>query len=59
MSRERGGRGQVAGKHASCKQRGSMGRQRKVGTSRLTGNHTFWGRSVLEVDRLDMWVRLV
>ena len=41
--RRKGGRGQVAGNHASCKQRGSLGRQRKAGTSRLTGNHTFWG----------------
>ena len=32
----------VAGNHASCKQWGSMGRQRKAGSSRLTGNHTFW-----------------
>lgn len=33
----------MAGKHASYKQQVSMGRQRKAGTSRLTGNHIFWG----------------
>ena len=46
-----GGRGQVAGNHASCKQRGFMGRQRKSGTGRLKGNHTFWAISVLEADK--------
>lgn len=39
--------GQMAGKHASYKQQVSMGRQRKAGTSRLTGNQCFWGMSVL------------
>ena len=39
----KGGKGQVAGNCTSCKQRGSMGKQRKAGTPRLTGNHTFWG----------------
>ena len=33
----------MAGNHASYKQQVSMGRQRRAGTSRLTGNHIFWG----------------
>ena len=32
----------MAGNHASCKHQESLGRQREAGTSRLTGNHTFW-----------------
>ena len=35
------GQGQGAGNYASCKHQGSISRQRKVGTSRLTGNHPF------------------
>ena len=46
-----GGRGQVAGNYTACKQRGSTGKQRKAGTSRLTGNHTFWVMSILEADK--------
>ena len=46
-----GGRGQVAGNHAPCKQWGSIGRQRKAGTSRLTGNHTFQVISVRVADK--------
>ena len=33
-----GGRGQVAGNQASCKPQGSIDRQRKAGTFRMTGN---------------------
>ena len=33
-----GGRGQVAGNHVSCKPQGSIERQRKAGTFRMTGN---------------------
>ena len=51
------GRGQVAGNHASCKQRGSMGRQRKAGTSRLTGDHTFSVISVLEAHK-ERWIKV-
>ena len=34
-----GGRGQVSGNYTSCKKLGPIGRQRKAGTSTLTGNH--------------------
>ena len=51
VQRKGGGIGQVVGNHTSCKQWGSMGRQRKVGTSRLTENHTFWVIRVLEADK--------
>lgn len=40
---EEGAQSQVAGNQAPCKQWESMGRRRKAGTSRLTGNHIFWG----------------
>ena len=43
MSKERRGTGQMAGNHISSEHRGSLGKQRKAGTSRLTGNHIFWG----------------
>ena len=39
------------GNHAACKQQGSLSRQRKSGTLRQTGNHTFWKISVLETDK--------
>lgn len=52
----KGGRGQVAGNHAPCKQQGSMGRQSKAGISRSTGNHTPGVISVLEADK-EMWER--
>ena len=46
-----GRKDQVAGNHTSCKQLGSMGRQRKARTSRLTGNHILWEISVLGIDK--------
>ena len=33
----------MAGNHTPCEQRRSFSRKRKAETSRLTGNHTFWG----------------
>ncbi|KAB1275680.1 hypothetical protein Cadr_000010630 [Camelus dromedarius] len=33
---------QVAGNHSYCEQRGSLGRQRKAGTSGLLRGHAFW-----------------
>lgn len=38
-----GARWQKTTHHVNC---GIEGRQRKIGTSRLTGNHTFWGGGV-------------
>ena len=37
------GSGQMAENHTSCNQPEPLDRQRKAGTSRLTGNHMFWG----------------
>lgn len=45
------GRGQVTGDHTSWKQLGATGRQKRVGTSGLTRNHTFWVISVLETGK--------
>ena len=46
-----GRKDQVAGNHTSCKKQGSIGRQTKAETSRLTGNHTFWVISVQVADK--------
>jgi len=35
--------GQVAGNHTSYKQQGTMGRQRKAGTTRVRRHHAFGG----------------
>lgn len=51
MNREMGPQGRVAENHASCKQWGSMGEQRKAGTFRMTGNHKIWVISALEAKK--------